>query len=490
MSNTLPAPDALPMRSPSKVGAVRTVLADRIVLDGKALLITAAMLIMTLLAQLFDVGDNTLDTGYLVALGALCSSMFLARALYMRAERFLFSPTFWLVVTFLFYFVLKSLDLWVKDLLTPTLVEAMWLGTLFLFTYSTAYAWVDARIRSRVVGRGDSPREMVISPSANWALLVVYAGFKLLGIALFASAGGGDVLEVSAVTQNAGAAYLYRIPNVGNIVFLALLYNAFKHNRGWIVALLALTLYLAEAVLSTSRLSLVLVVMWSAFLYHRYRHPISLWRVALIGSPLVLVVVLFGYARNLEVGSAAAYYEAAGVLIKQPSLISDLFLQRMDMLPHLAEALDLLRAGVFPDLNGASYVYALLHSVPRSLWEAKPLLTAALATSETHPASFADGVNIFPSILFEGMANLSYVGVVFSAVLIAFLSRQMERAVEADRLVPSVWALSLLTFPMALFNEGIHSNFTGNLLYLTALTVLLYQALKVFGLIRRRRSPA
>lgn len=490
MSNTLLVPASPSMPSPSMAGDVRDALADLIVLDGKALLIASAMLFATLLAQLFNIGESPLDTEFLVALGALCSSMFLLRALYARADRFLFSPSFWLAVNFLFYFVLKSLDMWSKDLVTPTLIEALWLGALFLVTYVAVYAWVDARIRSRSAPAIGAPKEMIIAPGANWALLAVYAAFKLLGILLFASAGGGDVLEVSAATQNAGAAYLYRIPTVGNIVFLALLYDAFKHNRGWTVALLALALYLAEAVLSTSRLSLVLVVMWSAFLYHRYRHPISLWRVALIGSPLVLVVVLFGYARNLEVGSAAAYSEAASVLIEQPTLISDLFMQRLDMLPELVTALDLQRAGVLPDLNGASYLYAFLHSVPRSLWEAKPLLTAALATSETHPAAFADGVNIFPSILFEGMANLSYAGIVLSGALIAFLSRQLERAVEADRLVPSVWALSLLTFPMALFNEGVHSNFTGNLLYLTAMTALLYQCLKVVGLIQRRRPPA
>lgn len=490
MSNTRVESTASPLPSPTGAEAPRASLADRVVLDGKALLITAAMLLVTLLTQLLGLGATALDTDFLVALGALCSSMFLVRALYSRAARFLFSPSFWLVVTFLFYFVLKSVDLWSKDLVTPTLIEALWLGSLFLVTYVACYAWLDASIRGRAAFSTGAPREPVIAPHAGWALLAVYAGFKLLGIALFASAGGGDVLEVSAATQNAGAAYLYRIPTVGNIVFLALLYDAFKHNRGWTIALLALALYLTEAVLSTSRLSLVLVVMWSAFLYHRYRRPISLWRVALIGSPLVLVVVLFGYARNLEVGSAAAYSEAAEVLIDQPSLISDLFLQRMDMLPELVAALDLHRAGVLPDLNGASYLYAFLHSVPRSLWEAKPLLTAALATSETHPLAYADGVNIFPSILFEGMANLSYVGVVLSGALIAFLSRQLERAIEADRLVPSVWALSLLTFPMALFNEGIHSNFTGNLLYLTAMTALLYQALKVVGLIQRRRSPA
>jgi hypothetical protein len=478
------------LTSETQAAALSAKISGRIILDGKFLLVTAIMLMLTPMAGLLDLGNSALDNGFLVALCALLASMFLVRALYVRAERFMFSPSFWLVVTFFFYFLLKSLELWSKGMITPTLVEAIWLGTLFLISYVPVYAWQDSLIRKRAKLPADTLTETVIAPGATWALLAVYAAFKLLGIALFASVDEGDALAVSAATQNAGAAYLYRIPIVGNIVLLALLYNAFKHDRGWTAALLAISFFLTEAVLSTNRLSLVMVVIWSAFLYHRYRSPISLWRLALMGSPLMLVVVLFGYARNIEVGSVSAYLEAAGVLIEQPNLISELFLHRMDMLPQLVDALDLYREGMLPDLNGASYVYAFLHAVPRSLWEAKPLLTAALATSETNPLAFADGVNIFPSILFEGMVNLSYVGVVLSGVLIAFLSRQLERAIEADRLVPSVWALSLLTFPMALFNEGLHSNFTGNLLYLTAMTAMLYQVIKVFGLIRRRRSPA
>lgn len=486
MSNTLGATSVLP--ATPLPGVPPHALTARIVLNGKFLLIAAATLLLALLSQLFDVGDDVIDTDYLVALGALCSSMFLVRALYTRAKRFMFSPSFWLLVTFFFYFVLKSLDIWSKDLVTPTLVRALWLCTLFLTTYGLAYALMDARLRRHGRGMPVVQGERVLAPGASWALLAICGAFKLVGIVLFASAGGGDVLEVAATTQNAGAAYLYRIPAAGNVLFLVLLYDSFKNNRNWNIALLALALYLVEAVLSTSRLALIMVVMWSAFLYHRYRHPISLMRVTLIGLPLVLVVVLFGYARNIEVGSAAAYVQAATALADEPALVSDLFMQRMDMLPEMVTALDLQQAGVLPSLHGGSYLYTFLHAIPRSLWETKPLLTAALVTSETHPGAFADGVNIFPSIIVEGMLNLSYAGVVLSGTLIAVLCRLLERAVEADRLIPSVWALSLLTFPMALFNEGLHSNFTGNLLYVTVLTALLYLALRAFGLIRRRST--
>lgn len=478
MSLALPLPASASPAPPAS-------LSTRVVLDGAYLLASAVLLVATMLAQLFDAGGSELRTDFLVALGSLLATMVFVRSLYVRAADFLFSPSFWLLVTFLFYFVLKALDMAGKDAVTPTLVKALWLCTLFLVTYGVVYAWTDAGLRARAAPR--TRFEVVIPQGAEWTLLIIYAGFKLLGIALLASAGGGDALEVSAVTQNAGAAYLYRIPAVGNVILLALLFNAFKNNCGWTVMALALAAYLIEAVLSTSRLSLVMVVLWTAFLYHRYRHPISLGRVALIGVPLVLVVVLFGYARNIEVGSAAAYVEAASALAEEPTLVSDLFLQRMDMLPEVVIALDLHQAGVLPDLHGGSYAYAFMHSIPRSLWEDKPLLTAALVTSQTHPGAFADGVNIFPSIIVEGYLNLALAGVILSGALVGFFSRQLERAIAADRLVPSVWALTMFTFPMALFNEGVHSNFTGALLYTTALNAVLYQILLLFGALKRRR---
>lgn len=460
--------------------------ASRIVLNRAYLLIGIAILVMTMLTQIFDTGGSELQTDFIVALGFLLAAMVFVRGLYVRAAQFLFSPSFWLLITYFFYFVLKALEMASKDAVTPTLIKALWLSTLFLVTYGLMYAWSDAGLRRRSAQRHRARRDTVIPPGFEWTLLIIFFGFKLLGIALLASA-GGNALEVSEATQNAGAAYLYRIPMVGNVILLALLFNAFKNNRGWAVVVLALAAYLVEALMSTNRLSLVMVVLWTTFLYHRYRSPISLGFVALIGMPLVLVVVLLGYARNIEVGSAAAYVEAVSALTEEPTLISDLFLGRMDMLPQVVIALDLHKAGVLPNLNGGSYAYALMHSIPRSIWEEKPLLTAALVTSQTHPGAFADGVNIFPSIIVEGYLNLALAGVMLSGALVGFFSRQFERAIVADRLVPSVWALSMFTFPMALFNEGVHSNFTGTLLYMTALNALLYQLLLFFGVLKRRR---
>lgn len=104
---------------------------------------------------------------------------------------------------------------------------------------------------------------------------------------------------------------------------------------------LTLATYLVEALMFTGRLSLVMLVLWTSFLYHHYRHPISQGLVALIGTKLVIVVVLLGYARDIEVGSAAAYVGSASALVEDPTLLSDLFLRGMDMLPHMVLALDL-----------------------------------------------------------------------------------------------------------------------------------------------------
>jgi oligosaccharide repeat unit polymerase len=456
-------------------------------LSGKGAFLLLAVLLLTgaMLVQLYGAAVTpAVDTRFAVSMAALCASLFLVRALYADKNLFLFSPGFWLIVTVVFYFVLKALHLWANDAVTDTLVDVLWLTAVFLLAYCLSYVWVDRSLHVQSAA-GQRRQDIIITRQGRWKLLTVYAAFKLFGLVLMASAGGGDVLEIAAATQNAGAGYIYRLPLVGNVIFLALLFDSFKNNRGWSVTAIALLMFMVEAVMSTSRLSIVLVVLWAAFLYHRYRHPISLLRITVVSLPLVLVVVLFGYARNVEVGSSDAYFQAAQILMDEPSLISDLFMQRLDMLPEMVQALDLYRGGELPSLSGGSYLYAFAHSIPRNIWESKPMLTAALVTSQTHPLAFADGVNIFPSIIIEGILNFSYPGVVLSGLLVGFLCRQFERVVESERLVPATWALAFFTFPMGLFNEGFHSNYLANMLYMTALMALLYKLLLMMGAIRR-----
>ncbi len=459
-----------------------------LVIDPRPLLLASAGFGIALLLQLVSLIWPSPDiTGYGVTLLCLCSSLVVVRALYPNGNRFLFSTGFWLVVTVFFYMVLKSIDTWSKDLISDTLVEVLWLTIGFILTYCVAFIWTGRRLMNAAVR---SQRVLpVIPPGGEWLLLLIYAGFKVFGVLLMAAlGGGGDQLEVLAATQNAGASYIFRIPQAGNVIFLGLLFHSFKTNRGWSATGIALALYLGEAVLSTSRLAIVMLVLTTTFLYHRYRRPIPMLRLAFISAPLVLVVVLFGYARNIEVGSAGAYAEAIQVLTDEPTLVTDLFMARMDLLPEMVLGLDLYKNETLQSLNGASYIYAFLHSIPRNLWEAKPPLTAALLTAETHPIAFADGVNIFPSLIVEGILNFSYAGVVLTGLLTGYLARQFERIMDSEHLGATAWSLAAFTFPMGLFNEGVHSNFTGNMLYMTALMALIYKGLLICGALKRQRT--
>lgn len=481
-----------PRRSTLRFGSslVQSMQRNSLTLDPAPLLLAVVGFEVALLLQIISLIWNIpAITGYGLTLMCLCSSLMVVRALYPNGRRFLFSTGFWLVVTVFFYMVLKSVDTWSKDLVSDTLVEVLWLTICFLIAYCVAFAWA-GQTASQYPLRSRRPTPL-IRPGGEWMLLLIYAGFKLLGILLMAMlGGGGDQLQVLATTQNAGASYIFKIPQAGNVIFVGLLFHSFKTNRGWAATGFALLLYLSEAVLSTSRLAIVMLVLWSTFLYHRYRKPIPIFRFALISAPLVLVVVLFGYARNIEVGSVGAYAEAIQALSEQPTLITDLFMARMDLLPEMVLGLDLYKNGTLQSLHGASYIYAFLHAIPRNLWEAKPPLTAALLTAETHPIAFADGVNIFPSIIIEGVLNFSYLGVVLTGLLTGYLSRSFERLMDSEHTAATAWTLAAFTFPMGLFNEGVHSNFTGNLLYMTVLMALIYKGLLVSGaLVRPRRTP-
>jgi oligosaccharide repeat unit polymerase len=327
-----------------------------------------------------------------------------------------------------------------------------------------------------------------IRPGSNWILFALFVAFKILAITMLVTLGDVNQLELSAATQNQGAAYLYKIPLIGNILLLTLMYDSFRNRRGWGYVVAGLTLFLIDSVLFSSRSSIVMMALWMAVLYHRYYHPISLLKVSLISAPLVVIISLFGLSRDIQIGSIDAYLEAATTLINQPSLILELFMARIDILPTLSAGLDLYHEGILPSLNGGSYFFAFLHFIPRNFWDTKPLLTAALVTAEVYPGGFVDGVNLLSSILLEGILNFSYFGIVLSGTLVAFLCCQVDHAARSDNLVPGVWALSLTTFPMALFNEGFHSNFTGSILYATFLTFLLYKVLRIVGVLKLRST--
>lgn len=423
---------------------------------------------------------------YLVAVLPLCAVLFLIRIAYPSGASYLFSAGFWLSTTIFFYILLKSADLIFHDVDLDGVNEVIWAVSLFALAYVISYKKVQTVLVARAATRAAGPDAFVPEKSRIW-LLVVFGMFKLFGV--FLSAGvGGNALEVSAATQNNGAAYLYKIPMASNAILLFFLFDALKNNRGKGMAFIAIGIFLIEAVIATNRLSLVMATLWTAFLYHRYRKPIRLGTVTLIGLPLVFIVVLLGYARNIEVGSLDAYAEAFSFLMENPVLLSDLFMSRMDMLPEMVEAFALYHGNELPSLYGSSYVYTFLHAVPRNIWEAKPLLTAALVTAQTHPGAFADGVNIFPSVIVEALINLSWIGIALAGALVGMLAAGYEKALYSDRAIPTTWALASFTFPMALFNEGFHSNFSANLMYVTALMFVMLMVFTKLGIVKLRRT--
>lgn len=95
----------------------------------------------------------------------------------------MFSPRLWLLVTYLFYFVLKAVEIAGKDAITPTLNKALWLCTLFLLTYGVVYAWIDASLRERGARRRRVKLDIFIPRGVEWTMLFIFVGFKLLGTA-------------------------------------------------------------------------------------------------------------------------------------------------------------------------------------------------------------------------------------------------------------------------------------------------------------------
>lgn len=423
---------------------------------------------------------------YAVAMLPLIGGLALIRYAYPSNAAYLFSTGFWLSTTVIFYILLKSLNLLAQEENVDRMNATIWAVTLFLFPFVLGYHVSSGSIFRKSPIAEPAPDVVMTSSSRFW-LLAVFVAFKLFGVALSLSA-SGNVLEVAAATQNNGAAYLYKIPLAANALFLLILFDSFKNKQGWRIAAIAAAIFLVEAIIATSRLSIVMAALWTAFLYHRYHKPIKILTVAMIGIPLVVVIALFGYARNIGVGSWEAYLEAFSVLSANPALLSDLFLARLDMLPEMMEGMTLYDNGNLPSLSGGSYIYMFLHAVPRNIWESKPLLTAALITSITHPGAFEDGVNIFPSIIIESLINFGWPGIMLIGLVVGLLCAKYEKALYSGRAIPTTWALTFFTFPMGLFNEGFHSNFTGNLLYTTAVILFILKSLVWFKVLKVERS--
>lgn len=409
-------------------------------------------------------GVNPTDAALPIALSALITSLLLLIASHYNSARvWLFSTGFWIAVAVGFYIILKALAM-VTEGDSETIVAPLAGTALFLMGYAVSAV---PGARTRIAARAQTGFQL--SPGGIWVVAILFLAFQLFGLALSLFSGGSTVLEISNATQNGGAGYLFRIPLLANAFYMMILDTAYRKRHHIWIALASSLLLLAIAVASSSRFQVITLVLWNLYFYNRHIRPLNIIWLAVITPPLVFVVVLFGYVRNIGVGDLGVLISALSYFRDHSSVIVDLFMARLDMLPQMAKGFALYAAGTAPHLDGMSYIYSLLHAIPRSVWPDKPPLTAALLTAITEPGPFADGVLFYPSVVVEALFNLGWPGIVFAGLGAGALARGYDALLNSGSLIASTWALLFFTFPMGLFNEGYHSNFVGNILYVTVL---------------------
>ncbi|MFZ6849896.1 O-antigen polymerase [Undibacterium sp. RuRC25W] len=411
----------------------------------------------------------------LIGLFAICIS-------YYEANTFLFSSGFWFCVTIIFYIVLKSIQLMLNDENLKELNRALWACVVFVFVYAFVF-----RLAKSIKYKVHNYDFDIAAKKAKF-LFIVFLVFKSFSFYIVLKNLGSNVLDVSAETQNQGAAYIYRIPMVVNTIMICFMVTYFRSKTNKKYVFYTVAIFIAEALISSSRYSLIILAFWFMLLYHQYRRPIRIRTLFLSFIPLALLSVIFGYMRNIEIGSLDIFLKVANVLFEEPKLIIDLFLGRLDMLPQIEKGIDIYESGQIHTMYGLSYIYSFLHAIPRNLWDGKPLLTAALLTSITHPAEFNDGVNLYPSAIVESIFNFGWFGLLISSSMMAVLASIYDRLLMGKRLYYIVWSYLCLTFPMGLFNEGFHSNYVANTIYVTILFSILWSFMRLSRCVVRIRT--
>ena len=395
-------------------------------------------------------------------LWAILAVMALIASNAMTANQFLFSCSFWVTVEFLFYIVLKALAV-SGDLDAASFHKALLASLLFLAGYLLGQmVWpMQSLLRPQPYAR------LAASPRLYRWLVFTFISFKLLNLFLLVALGGGETaLEVSQETQNQGASYLFKLPTLALASYFLLLLFAYKHGHFRRTAFAMTAWILFEGVLGAARYSMVTTVLINLLLYHLYVRPLRITYLLIVSPFLVFVITFFGFVRNIELANAAVYASALSTFLEERELMFKLFMSRLDMLPQMTEAFRLDALHLLKNEGGLSYIYSFVHAVPRNFWPNKPPLTAAYVTEQVNPGAFADGVNIFPSIMLEAYINLLWIGPILIGIFIAKLSSLYDRALFTGSLRTQAMALIAFTFPMGLINEGIHSNIFATLLYL------------------------
>jgi oligosaccharide repeat unit polymerase len=403
--------------------------------------------------------------------------------LYTSFSNYFFSSSFWLGVTVFFYFVLKSIEQSVfqnnADLLTP-----LSLVLFFCLFYTIGYSLSSSHV---------SKRSLAIK--INWPRLcryslLVFIVLKLLSVICFTifSAGASTTLDVAAETQNMGMAYLFRIFTLSSLAYYIILYRFYTsgENRK---SIFLLTLFLvAEMVLNASRSGLIMLFFINLVFRHKYIKPVPILALLLLSPILVFLVSFFGYVRDIEIGNLNVYWNALEMMIDDMDLVFVLFMARMDVLPLISDAVKLYHNGDLHSLWGGSYIYSILHFIPRGVWADKPPLTAAYVTSVVRPGLFADGVNIYPSIVLEAYLNALWGGVAIVGCTVGFFCRKFDVLFSSKNVVSVVWCAFFFTFPMGLVNEGVHSNYFANMLYLSFLMYVFLLGAKKINAVKYTRG--
>ncbi|STR45485.1 O-antigen polymerase [Iodobacter fluviatilis] len=413
----------------------------------------------------------------LLNFGLILSLLFICLQ-YSSMNDFLFSSGFWYSVVIVFYIILKSLSMLdYGEALIPSLVMVL----VFNFFYIFGFFFTKRKkngIKKKIVVFNDF--------KLTTFCFFVFVLFKVLIIFLMVLFAGdaSTILEQSAATQNQGMAYLFRLSAFSTIAYYYLVYFYYTQKKfGRIVFILTLFIFV-ESIYSASRLQLVMLAFIHLFMFHRFVRPVSVVTLLIVSPLLIFIISYFGYVRNIEIGGVDVYKKAFEFVINDSSIIYDLFMARLDVLPMMVESIKLYDYGEIKNLWGGSYVYSILHFIPRGIWSDKPLLTAAYVTSHVYPNSFVDGVNIFPSVFIESFINLNYLGVCLIGLLIGSSSKIYDQYLDGTRPLVFIWALLFFTYPMGIVNEGVHSNYVANVLYFSFLYLVFIVMAKKYGVFK------
>ncbi|WP_439840318.1 O-antigen polymerase [Aeromonas veronii] len=399
-------------------------------------------------------------------------------------SKIIFSPVFWLLLSFDLYYVLGAFVYEPATYLLEAYHQSLFLCSLFFVFLMVAFVFFKSVVISRKLEMCASslhvinPRRLVFISLTMVFLSLVYSYFLS---SIFSS--GGTHLERSLETQNNGVTYLFRITNFFNIVFYYLLAYCFLNRKKLVLVSFVGILMFIYYIISENRAGAIILLFSYIYMYNTHIKHVKLLPLICM-SPLVLFVFIYiGYVRNFSGEDISFYLDVFGDMVHDLSFMVKLFIARLDVFPSLVMGVYNYQQGNIEPLYGSSLYFSVLHSIPRNIWEGKPLLTSALVTSINYPGLFADGVNVYCSAILEGFINLELFGVVIWAILIGIFSGFFYNIHIKGYYFYSVLVLSLFTFPMGLLNEGFHSNYTSVFLMQLIYVFVWLKVLKWLGVL-------